>query len=144
MREVRIDAPPDDVFPYFTDPEKMVVWKAVSAELDARPGGEFRLDVTGDGDVARGTFIEIDAPHRVVFTWRWERAGAPGASVVEVTLEPAGGGTLLRLVHRGVPDERKDRSAAGWDHYLARLAQAAAGQDPGPDPWAARPAAEHR
>jgi hypothetical protein len=24
---------------------------------------------------------------------------------------------------------------AGWQHFLARLTQAAAGQDPGPDPW---------
>jgi uncharacterized protein YndB with AHSA1/START domain len=29
VREVVIAAPPDQVFPYFTDPEKMIVWKAV-------------------------------------------------------------------------------------------------------------------
>ncbi len=25
--------------------------------------------------------------------------------------------------------------AEGWAHYLGRLAQVAAGRDPGPDPW---------
>jgi uncharacterized protein YndB with AHSA1/START domain len=145
VREIRIDATPEEVFPYFTDATKMVAWKAVRAELDARPGAEFRVDVTGDGDVARGAFLEIEPPHRVVFTWGWEQPDAPfppGSTVVEVTLSPEGDGTLLRLVHRGVPDERQGRSAEGWDHYLARLALAAAGRDPGPDPWAGKHVAE--
>lgn len=142
VRELFIDAAPEDVFPYFTEAAKMVVWKAVSAEIDGRPGGDFRIDVTGAGDVARGAFLEIDAPHRVVFSWAWEaRDGTldSNASIVEVTLTPDGDGTRLRLVHTGVPAGRKDRSADGWDHYLARLVVAAAGRDPGPDSWAGRP-----
>ena len=138
VREVRIAATPETVFPYFTDADKLVVWKAVRADLDARPGGVFRMDVTGRGDVARGQYLEIDPPRRVVFTWEWEHAAAtqPARSVVEVTLSPDGDGTLLRLVHRGVPQEIRRGSAAGWAHYLPRLALAAAGHDPGPDPWA--------
>jgi steroid delta-isomerase-like uncharacterized protein len=138
IREIWIDAAPADVFEYFTDARKMVAWKAVSAELDPRPGGIFRIDVTGQ-DVARGEYLEIDPPHRVVFTWGWERgnpAAPPGSSVVEITLSPHGEGTLLRLVHRGVPDQSRAGSAKGWDHYLPRLASAATGRDPGPDPWA--------
>ena len=38
---VRIDAPPDVVFPYFTDPQLMVTWIGERVELDARPGGTF-------------------------------------------------------------------------------------------------------
>jgi uncharacterized protein YndB with AHSA1/START domain len=37
VREVRIAARPDEVFPYLTDADKLVVWKAARAELDARP-----------------------------------------------------------------------------------------------------------
>ena len=139
VREIRIAATPEDVFPYFTDANKLVVWKAVSAELDARPGGTFRMDVTGRGDVAQGEYLEIDPPRRIVFTWRWETddpAMRAGSSVIEVTLWPEGDETLLRFVQRGVPEQRRHHSSAGWAHYLERLALAAAGQDPGPDPWA--------
>jgi uncharacterized protein YndB with AHSA1/START domain len=137
IREVRIAAAPTDVFPYFTDPEKLVAWKAATAELDARPGGRFRMDVTGRGDVAEGEYLDIDPPHRIRFTWRWENdVVAPAPSEVEVTLTPDGNGTLLRLVHRGIPGPNRDGSAAGWTHYLARLVLAASGHHPGRDPWA--------
>lgn len=138
VREVRIDASPQDVFPFFTDPVKMVVWKAVEATLDPRPGGIFRIDVTGH-DTARGEYVEIDPPRRVVFTFGWEAEGSPepaGSTTVEVTFIPDGDGTLVRLVHRGVPEQLLGRSGEGWDHYLRRLAVAAAGGEPGPDPWA--------
>jgi hypothetical protein len=62
VREVRIAASPEEVFTYFTDAEKLVVWKAMRAELDARPGGVFLMDVTGRGDVARGTFLRSIPP----------------------------------------------------------------------------------
>jgi uncharacterized protein YndB with AHSA1/START domain len=141
VREVRIAASPDEVFPYFTDPEKMIVWKAVEATLDPRPGGIFRIDVTGR-DAARGEYVEIDPPRRVVFTFGWEAEGSPeppGSTTVEVTLVPDGEGTLLRLVHSGVPEEIRHHSTGGWDHYLRRLAVAAEGGDPGPDPWVEAP-----
>jgi uncharacterized protein YndB with AHSA1/START domain len=137
VREVRIAARPEEVFPFFTDPKKMVTWKAMDADLDPRPGGIFRINVTGE-DIARGEYVEIDPPRRVVFTWGWERLGSPappGSSVVEITLRPDGDGTILRLVHRGVPEEMRGGSEEGWDHYLTRLVVAAEGLDPGPDPW---------
>ena len=137
VREVRIEAPPHEVFPFFTDPAKMIVWKAVEATLDPRPGGMFRINVTGR-DVARGEYVEIEPPHRVVFTFGWESEGSPeppGSTTVEITLVPDGEGTLLRLVHSGVPDEVRAGSTEGWDHYLARLVVAAEGGDPSLDPW---------
>jgi uncharacterized protein YndB with AHSA1/START domain len=138
VREVVIAAPPEVVFPYFTEPEKMIAWKAVAATLDARPGGIFQIDVTGH-DVARGEYVEIDPPRRVVFTFGWESEGSavpPGSTTVEVTLEPDGDGTRVRLVHSGVPDGIRAGSAEGWDHYLPRLVVAAEGGIPEPDPWA--------
>jgi uncharacterized protein YndB with AHSA1/START domain len=139
VREVVIAAPPEVVFPFFTDPEKMVVWKAVDAKLDPRPGGIFWIDVTGH-DAARGEYVEIDPPRRVVFTFGWESQGSPvppGTTTVEITLIPDGDGTRVRLVHSGVPDVIRAGSAEGWDHYLPRLAIAAEGGTPEPDPWAA-------
>ena len=137
IREVRIEAPPHEVFPFFTDPAKMVLWKAVEASLDPRPGGIFWINVTGH-DIARGEYVEIDPPRRVVFTFGWESGSSlepPGSTTVEITLAPDGDGTLLRLVHRGVPDEVRAGSTEGWDHYLQRLVIAAEGGEPGSDPW---------
>jgi uncharacterized protein YndB with AHSA1/START domain len=75
-REIRIAARPETVFDFFVDPEKMVRWKGRRAELDPRPGGVYRVDIN-DQAIARGEYVEIDAPNRVVFTWGWEGNGIP-------------------------------------------------------------------
>jgi len=139
IREIRIAARPETVFAFFTDPTKMVRWKGTHATLDPRPGGVYRVDVTGK-HIARGTYLEVVPNRRVVFTWGWEgdeNAVPPGSSTVEVTLVPDGDGTIVRLVHRDLPGEARGPHTEGWQHYLDRLTIAAAGGDPGPDPWVA-------
>ncbi len=134
-KEVRIAARPQVVFEFFTDPVKMVRWKGVDAMLDPRPGGTYRVNVTGK-DVAVGEYVEVVPYSRIVLTWGWEGSPiAPGSTLVEITFTPDGDGTLLRLRHSGLSGESALQHAAGWDHFLPRLALAAAGEDPGPDPW---------
>jgi uncharacterized protein YndB with AHSA1/START domain len=138
-REIRIAARPETVFDFFVDPEKMVQWKGRRAELDARPGGVYRVEIN-DEAIARGEYVEIDAPNRVVFTWGWEgqesgeHAVPPGSSRVEIELTPDGDGTLVRLRHLDLPAQSRDVHGQGWDLYLGRLARVAAGEDPGTDP----------
>lgn len=138
-REVRIAAPPETVFEFFVDPEKMKLWTAVEAELDPRPGGIYRVHVSSRA-IARGEYVAVSPPHRVVFTWGWEGEGQPvppGSSVVEVTLVQDGDGTIVRLVHTELPsEEMATEHGKGWEHYLGRLQIAGAGGDPGPDPFA--------
>lgn len=136
--EVLVEASPETIFPFFTDAEKMTRWKGTSAVLDARPGGEYRCQVT-PRSLAVGEFVEVDPPKRVVFTFGWEeddKGAPPGSGTIEVTLEPQGSATLVRLVHSGLRDDLRDQHAEGWVHFFERLAIAAAGGDPGPDPWA--------
>ena len=136
-REMRIDASPETVFEFFTDPAKMVRWKGTTATLDPRPGGVYRVQMNEQA-IALGEYVEVDPPNRVVFTWGWEGsyAGtAPGSSTVEITLTPDGDGTLVRLVHTGLPTpESVEAHGHGWDQYMPRLAIAAAGGDAGEDP----------
>ena len=140
-REVRIAARPETVFEFFIDPEKQLLWMGRRAELDVRPGGIYLVEIS-DQATARGEFVEIDAPNRVVFTFGWEgqEAGSgehgvpPGSSRVEIMLEPEGDGTLVRLRHFDLPEEARAMHGQGWELYLARLEIAATGGDPGPDP----------
>jgi uncharacterized protein YndB with AHSA1/START domain len=83
----------------------------------------------------RGRFLELEPPRRVVFSWGYADSDIlpPGASTVEVRLIDHDGGTLVELEHRDLPAPEDVKHAAGWEHYLARLATSAAGADPGPD-----------
>ena len=135
-QSIRIEARPETIFPFFTDPEKMVKWKGTEATLDARPGGVYLVNVTGR-DIARGEYVEITPYTRVVFTWGWEGDGSPvppGSSTVEITLKPDGKETVVTLRHSGIPAPAAGEHEKGWTHYIARLGIAAAGGDPGPDP----------
>ncbi len=136
-REIRIEASPDVVFDFFTDPEKMKKWKGVDAELEPKPGGNYRVTVLPVA-IARGEYVRVEPPTFVSFTWGWEGEGQlvpPGSSLVEVTLRADGDATLLNLRHTGLPsEEMATEHSKGWTHYLGRLEVAAAGGDPGRDP----------
>lgn len=134
----RIAAPPETVFEFLIDPEKLLRWMGAAADIDPRPGGSFRLDVNGS-DVASGTYVEVERPNRVVFTWGWEGSTdvPPGSSTVTFTLTSDatadGAATLVELRHDGLPGGSSDTHAEGWGYFLPRLSLAATDQDPGPD-----------
>jgi uncharacterized protein YndB with AHSA1/START domain len=135
-RTIRIEAPPEAVFRCLIDPDLMPQWMGIGAEVDPRPGGIYRCAMVPQGIFVRGEFIAVERPHRVVFTWGWEgfdRLVPPGSTVVEFTLRPDRGATLLTLRHSGLPAGHEEFHGMGWQHYLPRLAEIAAGRDPGPD-----------
>jgi uncharacterized protein YndB with AHSA1/START domain len=139
-REITIAASPETVWGFLVEPDKATRWMGIKASLEARPGGVYRVEVI-PGQTAIGEFVEVDPPHRVVFTWGWERGGEssvpPGSTTVEIELVPDGDRTILRFTHRDLPSAEAVRAHAhGWDHYLGRLATAAPGGDPGPDTMA--------
>ena len=126
--EVRIAAAPAIVWRFWTEPDRLVRWMGDIASLEPEPGGTFRLEYKS-GDIAAGAYVELDAPRRLVFTWGWEAAGdpvPPGASTIEVDLEPLddGAATLLRLRHSGLPAESRNGHDEGWRYFLGRLSEA--------------------
>lgn len=135
-REIYIEAPRETVFGFLIEPEKMVQWMGTEATFENRKGGTYRVNVNG-GDVARGEVVEVTPPERVVYTWGWEGGETlpPGQSLIEITLAAKGDGTLLKMVHSGIPEPMVAPHGDGWDHYVPRLAIAAAGGDPGRDSW---------
>jgi uncharacterized protein YndB with AHSA1/START domain len=134
-REVQIGAPPATVFAFLTDPEKILGWMGTEATVEPHRDGLYLVNVTGK-DIARGRFTEVIPVHRLAYSFGWEGRDKtpPGSSLIEIDLIDQAGGTLLRMTHSGLPDAETCAShEKGWTHYLARLAVAAAGGDPGPD-----------
>ena len=103
VSEIHVSAPPETVFAFFVDPDKMARWMGSRVELDARPGGRYAVDINAQAR-ARGEYVNVEPPSRVVFTFGWEgdQAMPPGSTTVEITLAPDGDGTHVRLVHRGL------------------------------------------
>jgi glutathione S-transferase len=99
------------------------------AEVDARPGGRYRLSMKTDaGEIhtVGGEYQEVDRPERLVYTWQWEAGPAPvqGGNETLVTVEfvEEGGGTLVKLTHTGFPSpEIMGMHEQGWNAVLARL-----------------------
>jgi uncharacterized protein YndB with AHSA1/START domain len=122
----RIAAPPEVVFPYFTDPALIITWLGDRADLDPQPGGVFNVDFSTS--TARGSYIAVEPPTRVVFTW-----GLPGnetmpagSTTVEVILTPDGDETLVSLTHNDLPGEHRPGHKKGWDTCLDALPAAVA------------------
>jgi uncharacterized protein YndB with AHSA1/START domain len=136
-RELFIEADPATVFAFLTDPDKLTRWMGTHCELDSQPGGVYLVNVNGR-DVARGAFEEVTPNSRIVYSFGWEGGAAfgvpPAATRIEIDLAPKERGTLLSFVHSGLPEPAIGPHTDGWTHYLGRLAIAAAGGDPGPDP----------
>ena len=100
--EVGIDAAPERVFALLTDPAHMKAWFAELVKADPHPGGLFRIS-DADGISIEGTYLEVVANNKVVFTWGGVERLGPGQSTVEFLLEPDGEGALLRLRHYRLP-----------------------------------------
>ena len=140
-REIAIAARPETVWEFLVDEEKAIRWMGLRATFDPQPGGLYLVDVVPN-HTARGEFVELDPPHRLVFTFGWDANDdgpnpvPPGSTTIEIELVPDGDGTLLRFLHELRTVETAASHAHGWDHYLERLVVAAGGGDVGADPWA--------
>lgn len=137
--EHRITAPPDVVFRYFTDASLHTAWQPGDPELDARPGGIYKVPA-GPGMTMLGEYVEVTPPTRIVLTWGWEDTTGrlpadiavvtPGSTKVEIDLVPDGDNTIVRLTHTGFPDGASlPPHHAGWRIYLEGLATHVAGGD---------------
>ena len=63
----------DETFALITEPDRLRRWQAITARVDLRAGGGYRWTII-PGHSASGTFTEVEAGKRVVFSWGWEGA----------------------------------------------------------------------
>ena len=128
--EQHYDFPIEDVFDAWLDPASLAAWmrvpsweKGVTAESYPEVGGDYRLVMhKPDGDVVHtGTYLEIDRPHRLVFTWT-RHGSAVVDSIVTIELTVRNGGTDLTLIHDRLPDEATAQGhVGGWVGFLENL-----------------------
>ena len=130
--ERSFDAPREQVFDAWTNPEVLRRWWAVHpdgstpvAEVDLRVGGRYRLTMQhpdGSRHTVGGEYREIVPPSLLVYSWRWEQGGDEEGhtSTVTVSFHDRDGHTQVVLEHTGLPDaQSRDRHAAGWSACLA-------------------------
>jgi uncharacterized protein YndB with AHSA1/START domain len=134
-----IAAPPERVFDYFVKPELLVRWMGDFARLEAREGGLFSVDI--NGVLIRGHFVRVERPRLIEIAWgeAGNAAMPPAATRLLVTLEARDGHTRVQLEHSGLVAPETKKHAVGWPHFFERLGVAAAGGEPGPDPWKTAP-----
>jgi len=122
-KELFIHAIPARVFRALTEKAELEAWFVKEATIDLRVGGALRL--VWDPESVEGTFIEVDPPRRVVFTWD-ERPAVAGVTTSAFTLTAEGDGTRLHLIHSGFGageawDRLFDGVNSGWDDELENL-----------------------
>jgi uncharacterized protein YndB with AHSA1/START domain len=125
-----LPVPRAEAFRVWTLPEHQRHWlcpagyQVVEAQVDLRIGGRYRIGMrapNGDVSTTTGVYQVIEAPARIVYTWRWE---APDAleTVVTVEFHDLGQETELVLRHdRFADSRRRDLHAQGWVACLANL-----------------------
>ncbi|MEZ5977370.1 MAG: SRPBCC domain-containing protein [Planctomycetota bacterium] len=127
-RTVLIRALPSTVFATFTEPARFAAWWGAGSDIDPRVGGAVRI-VYPNGVAVSGSVLAIEPERRVVFTYGYENGAGPippGASTVEIVLDPHPLGTLLHLVHRFDDASARDAHVPGWRYQLAVFANVAA------------------
>lgn len=123
----------DRVFHAWTDPTALSRWfhpvgfTSPAAEADVRVGGTFRVGMKppeGNAIYASGTYVEIEPPSRLAFTWQWEGTEYDqlGETLVTLDFHEVSDGTEIRLQHEQIPDEAARRQhAEGWNSCLESL-----------------------
>lgn len=122
---MEVPVEPERVFDAWTRAEILVGWFPASAQMTVTEGGEYRFGWDGWEAVWSGTYIEVDRPSRLVFTWNPPASAFPeGAYETRVTLtfEDLDGATRLQLEHSGFQGGLEmDSHLESWRGYLYNL-----------------------
>lgn len=129
-RSVTLAQPPRDVWPALTTAEGLSAWFGERATIDLRPGGAASMTFAG-GMTVEMRVERVEEPSVFAYTWRLPDLPEddPRRTYVEFTLEPAGGGTLLRVTETGfaqlpldIRRQTYESHSDGWSRELAELA----------------------
>ena len=123
--ERTFDAPAEKVFEAWTSEEVLrrwfhadPGWETPTAEVDLRVGGRVRIVMrdpgAGEDHGGGGEYTVVDPPHRLAFTWQWDRH-ASERQLIEIEFVERDGATTVRMTSHGIAtEERRDDHREGW------------------------------
>ena len=109
----RFKASAEPVYDAWLDPEKARIWMRTALqnmglsgdigqiEIDPQVGGSFLFTDMRDGVETKhwGTYLELDRPHKIVFTWILDESEESDPSKVTFTIQRDGEGCVGSIVH---------------------------------------------
>jgi uncharacterized protein YndB with AHSA1/START domain len=102
----------------------------LKVQADVRVGGDYVVEM--GPHVVRGTYLEVEPPHRLAFSWKWDGTDDEPTRV-EVELSEVADGTRMLLTHTGFVDaEDAANHQLGWDPEILRLAELLTVRQPDP------------
>ena len=122
-------ATPQDVFEAWTDARLLQQWlcpgPGVVGEVTCDPvvGGAYRLVMVFDDGAyeVTGEYLEVDPPHRLIFTWLTDRTAGQHTQVT-VNIRPDGDLTELTIIHERLPsDSYRDSASWAWTNVVDKL-----------------------
>ena len=130
-------AAPGHVFDAWLDPAQVRTWMTASLkgfglsgdvrriEIEPRVGGRFTFSDMRNGEEAVhwGTYLAVDRPRKLVFTWFTSvEDEKEGSSLVTLLIEPQGSGCKATITHRmdSKYAEYVQRTERGWGRMLAQ------------------------
>ncbi len=133
----RFSCKPERVYDAWLDPNKIRVWMAKALQshglegdirridVDPRVGGKFFFsDMREGGEACHwGSYLELDRPHRIVFTWIVDESQGEDPSKVALSITPDGEGCVVTIVHEMDAEwsDYVERTEAGWSRMLAAV-----------------------
>jgi uncharacterized protein YndB with AHSA1/START domain len=134
-------APATAVFDAFTHEDVMrrwwharSDWTTGEASVDLRVGGAVRVvmaEPDGTTHGGGGHYTVVERPHRLAFTWTWDRDEEERETLIEIAFVESGGSTAVTFTHSNLRDEASVRShEEGWNHCFDNLERALAAGAP--------------
>jgi uncharacterized protein YndB with AHSA1/START domain len=121
---IEVPAAPADAWRAVTDPARIAEWFTDATALGP-VGSPYRLDF-GDGSIVGGTVLSVVPGRSFSHSWHWEGSDESETTTVTWTVEPAPGGSRIRVVHEGWDAAGLDADARAdhegyWAGYLDDL-----------------------
>jgi uncharacterized protein YndB with AHSA1/START domain len=120
--ELRVPVEREEVYAAWTDANRLVEWLPHWAEMTVAEGDTYVMGWDGYDGEWRGVYLEVDEPEVLAFTWQSPDQVMPDGSyptVVRLTFEEEGEGTLLVLEHFGF--RTADDAELYLDHWKPYL-----------------------